>query len=120
MSNTQRMMIVHLRMGSISVTGEAPASYAGLDHGVGAACTQALTAFRKKLTPQVRMKAHVREHQLNAQAHITGGTLPGKHQLVDFSLNPLSRRITGHVDSNASQLMADTVADTLFKAAKLL
>lgn len=118
--STTRMMIVHLSMGSISVTGEAPASSAGLDHGVRAACTQALAAFRKKLTPQVRMKAHVRGQSLNAQAHITGGTLPGKHQLVDFSMPQTSRRITGHVDSNASQLIADTVADTLYQAAKLL
>lgn len=118
--STQRMMVVRLWMGSINVVGSAPASYAGLDHGMRAACEQALAAFRKKLTPQVRMKAHVRGHNVNAAAHITGGTLPGEHQLVDFMMTPTSRRITGHVSSDASQLMADTVADTLFKAVKLL
>lgn len=116
--STQRMMVVELKMGSISVSGEAPASHAGLDAGAGAACLQAFEAFRKKLTPQARTRSHTRGDMLQAEAYTTSPQ--GRVQMCKLELAPLTKRINGTADMYLGRQVAATVSTTMYKVAKLL
>lgn len=116
--SSHRMMVVNLRMGSINVEGSAPASYAGLDAGAGAACLQAFEAFRKKLTPQVRMRNHTRGEMVQAEAYTTSPQ--GRVQMCKLEFDPLTKRINGTADMYLGRQVAATVSTTMYKVAKLL